>query len=54
MLLELFKCLFNRHRPVRNEVDFYRDSYVGHCRYCGARIRRVGHRDWRRYRWRID
>lgn len=43
-------CLFNRHRPISDRVDWDGANYVGQCRFCGTRIRRMSRGKWLRDR----
>jgi hypothetical protein len=40
-------CAFNRHKPLRRDVRWDGEFYVGKCRRCGASIRRIGPQKWR-------
>lgn len=40
-------CLFNRHRPVRERVQWNGTHYVAECRRCGRPIRRRTQGGWR-------
>lgn len=47
MLLGFLRCLILPHKPDRRRVNKVTDDlYYGHCRWCGANLRRV-----RRDRW---
>jgi hypothetical protein len=49
-LLASFRCMFNRHDPLRRAVKKIRTPtgkrFIGICRHCGAPIRRRAHKDW--------
>jgi hypothetical protein len=39
-------CWFNRHAPKRDRVKWDGLNFIGHCRHCGAHIRRHPHGGW--------
>jgi hypothetical protein len=41
-------CLFNRHRPARETVEWNGHAFVGHCKRCNSEIRRREVGGWRR------
>jgi len=41
-------CLLNQHAPVRRDVTWNGRAYIGHCRHCGAAIKRSARRSWRK------
>jgi hypothetical protein len=40
-------CLLNKHEPKRSSTHWDGASYVGKCRGCGNRIRRVSRGNWK-------
>jgi len=50
MLLSRTLCLLNRHRPVREEVEWTGLGHVGTCKTCNAPIRRRDAGGWRKRR----
>ncbi|MFN3424362.1 MAG: hypothetical protein ACK40C_06615 [Novosphingobium meiothermophilum] len=49
MAFARFLCLFDRHRPVREGVEWNGVAFVGTCKHCGAAIRRREGGGWRRF-----
>jgi hypothetical protein len=47
-VFSMIGCLFNRHKPLRRDVEWDGRAYVGTCRNCGAPIQRHGKRKWRK------
>jgi len=48
-LIGFVRCLLLPHQPNRRRVKKRgNDQYVGYCRYCGAKIRRVTRDKWKR------
>lgn len=45
---ERLLCLFNRHRPLRDKIEWNGMTYIGTCKYCGAEIQRLDKGGWRR------
>ncbi|MCX7285923.1 MAG: hypothetical protein NTX28_18120 [Novosphingobium sp.] len=43
-----FFCLFNRHRPERDSVEWNGQAFVGTCKHCRTAIRRREGGGWRR------
>jgi hypothetical protein len=41
-------CKFNRHKPLRRDVEWDGRAYIGTCRHCGVQIMRHARRDWRK------
>lgn len=41
-------CWFNRHVPDRDAVHWDSHHYIGTCRRCGAPIRRLERKQWRK------
>lgn len=48
MQVERLLCLMNRHRPVRDKIEWNGLTYVGVCKYCGSDILRLDKGGWRR------
>jgi hypothetical protein len=48
MLGSRLLCLFNRHRPARDTVEWNGHAFVGQCKRCSAEIRRRDEGGWRR------
>jgi hypothetical protein len=47
-IFSFFGCVFNRHQPLRRNVQWNGRAYIGTCRHCDAQIIRSGRRNWRR------
>jgi len=47
VLLKRLMCLMNKHHPRRSTMEWDGVSYVGECRHCAARIRRLSHGNWK-------
>jgi len=47
VILQPILCVFNRHRPDRNKVEWDGLHYVGHCGRCGREIYRRKSKSWR-------
>lgn len=43
-------CLFNRHRPIREDVEWTGLHHQGTCKTCGVLIRRLEGGGWRKRR----
>jgi hypothetical protein len=46
MKLGIPLCWFNKHVPKRNRVKWDGISFIGHCRFCGAQVRRREKGGW--------
>jgi hypothetical protein len=46
-MLKRILCLFDKHSPKRAETEWDGLNYVGTCRHCGHRIRRIAKGKWR-------
>lgn len=46
MKLGIPLCWFDRHTPNRNRVKWDGVSFVGACRFCGAKVRRREKGSW--------
>ncbi len=46
MKLGIPLCWFNRHSPKRSRVKWDGVSFVGHCRFCGVKVRRRENGGW--------
>ncbi|MCW1382009.1 hypothetical protein OLX02_04165 [Novosphingobium sp. KCTC 2891] len=40
-------CLFNRHRPRRDRIEWDGFNYISDCRHCEATVRRQPRGGWR-------
>lgn len=47
-IIQLARCVVRKHKPVREQVQWDRGSYVGKCRGCRTQIRRDFDRSWRK------
>ncbi|WP_395394106.1 hypothetical protein WBP07_02640 [Novosphingobium sp. BL-8A] len=43
-----FRCLFNRHEPVHDDVTWDGAHYISNCHRCGSGVRRESQGVWRR------
>jgi hypothetical protein len=46
-VLDRILCLFDKHSPKRATTNWDGISYVGECRRCGHKIRRVSRGKWK-------
>lgn len=46
-MLSRILCIFDKHAPKRSRTDWDGVSYVGRCRHCNARIRRISPHKWK-------
>lgn len=47
MIGSRLSCLFNRHRPARETVEWNGSAFIGTCKHCSARIQRQEGGGWR-------
>ncbi|MBB3860126.1 hypothetical protein GGQ88_001387 [Novosphingobium hassiacum] len=48
MQLQRLLCVMNRHRPIRDKIEWNGLTYDSACRYCGTDIVRLEKGGWRR------
>jgi hypothetical protein len=46
-VLRSIACRLNQHQPLRRDVKWGGNTYVGVCRHCDEPIERRGRRRWR-------
>jgi hypothetical protein len=46
-MLTRILCLFDKHSPKRSSTDWDGVNYIGNCRRCGHRIRRISKGKWK-------
>ena len=45
-MFERLKCMAGGHQPNKRKVVLIDDHYHGHCRRCGARLKRLKRDHW--------
>lgn len=50
MQLRRLLCVFNRHRPIRDKIEWNGLNYSGFCKYCGSDIMRLDKGGWRSHK----